>query len=85
MIAVCDATGRLCLLVTIAVAHHSLGPGAEIDRSFLAAVHPSDEARIRSYLQDVSNNAGVAAPVEFRLISGGDSMDQCRGHCEQSH
>ena len=58
MIAVCDATGRLFYWSPSLSRTIRWEPGAEIDRSFLAAVHPSDEARIRSYLQDVSNNPG---------------------------
>jgi diguanylate cyclase (GGDEF)-like protein/PAS domain S-box-containing protein len=72
MIGVCDATGRLVYWSpSLARAIH-WEPDVDMERSFLAAVHPTDEARIRSYLQDVSKNAGVAGPIEFRLIRGGD-------------
>jgi diguanylate cyclase (GGDEF)-like protein/PAS domain S-box-containing protein len=72
MIAVCDVSGNLVYWSPSLLRALGWETDEVTGRSFLAAVHPNDEARVRSYFQDVSHNAGVAPPVEFRLIRRGD-------------
>jgi diguanylate cyclase (GGDEF)-like protein/PAS domain S-box-containing protein len=72
MIAVCDASGNLAYWSPSFLRSLGWEEGDMTNRSLLAAVHPNDEARVRSYLQDISHKAGVAPPVEFRLIRGGE-------------
>ncbi|MFN0072756.1 MAG: putative bifunctional diguanylate cyclase/phosphodiesterase [Chloroflexota bacterium] len=72
MIAVCDTSGTLAYgspSLLRAIGWESQ-PCADI--SLLSAVHPLDEHLVHAYLRDVSQQAGVSSPIEFRLISGGE-------------
>jgi diguanylate cyclase (GGDEF)-like protein/PAS domain S-box-containing protein len=73
MIAVCDASGNL--VYWSPSFRRALGwqEGEMTSTSFFAAVHPHDEALVRSYLQDVLHNSGVAPVMEFRLLAGGET------------
>lgn len=72
MIAVVDVTGLMSYWSPSLVRAVGWEPAADDALHMLSLVHPADDARIRAYLIDVSQQAGLASPVEFRLLRGGE-------------